>query len=158
MRTDIFRPGSGRSAAKCRPSNRHSRDGNRLACELGNIAVLRYVRKREMSVLTRKDVLPPTLDELKTRLAPFCRNHSVIRLEVFGALARGERRPGSDVDLLVTFRPDVHLGWDFFDLHKEIEDILGCEVDLLTRRSVEQDENPVRRRSILESTRDVFTA
>ncbi len=106
----------------------------------------------------RETGFPPTLDELRSRLEPFCRSHRIARLEVFGSLARGERHPGGDVDLLVTFRPDVPLGWDFFDLHKEIENILGCEVDLLTRRAVERDENLVRRRSILESARDVFTA
>ena len=103
-------------------------------------------------------VLPPTLDEIKARLAPFCRRHGIARLEVFGSLARSEAHPGSDVDLMVTFQPEVHLGWDFFELHKELEDLLGCEVDLLTRRSVEQDENFIRRRSILESTRDIYTA
>jgi len=104
------------------------------------------------------DVLPPTLDEIRSRLVPFCQRDGVARLEVFGSLARGDTRPGSDVDLLVTFRPDVHLGWDFYELHSELESILGCEVDLLTRRSVEQDENPIRRQSILESTRDLYTA
>jgi predicted nucleotidyltransferase len=103
-------------------------------------------------------VFPPTLDELKSRLAPFCQRHGVARMEVFGSLARGEQRPGSDIDLLVTFRPDVHLGWDFFELNKELEDILGCEVDLLTRRSVEQDRNSIRRRSILQSTREIYAA
>ena len=102
--------------------------------------------------------LPPALEEIEFRLAPFCRKHDVARLEIFGSAARGERRPGSDIDLLITFQPGVHLGWDFFDLQEEIEDLLGCKVDLLTRRSVEQDENPIRRRSILESTRDIFTA
>jgi uncharacterized protein len=102
--------------------------------------------------------IPPTLDEIKSRLAPFCQRHGITRLEVFGSLARGEHHPGSDVDLLVTFCPDVHLGWDSFDLHKEAENLLGCEVDLLTRRAVEQDENAMRRRSILESTRDICTA
>jgi predicted nucleotidyltransferase len=101
---------------------------------------------------------PPTLDELKSRIAPFCQRHGISRLEVFGSLARGEPHPGSDIDLLVTFRPGVHLGWDFFELHKEIEDILGCEVDLLTRRSVEQDQNSIRRRSILQSTREIYAA
>jgi predicted nucleotidyltransferase len=109
-------------------------------------------------MVTPRVTLPPSLDEIKSRLAPFCRRHSVARLEVFGSLARGEPHPGSDVDLLVTFQPDVHLGWYFFELHKEIEDILGCEVDLLTRRSVEHDENEIRRRSILQSTRDIYTA
>jgi predicted nucleotidyltransferase len=109
-------------------------------------------------MVTSNDILPLTMDEIKSRLAPFCQRHGVARLELFGSLARGDRHPGSDIDLLVTFRPDVHLGWDFFDLHKELEDILGCEVDLLTRRSVEQDQNPIRRRSILESTRDIYTS
>lgn len=104
------------------------------------------------------DVLPPTLSEIASCLAPFCQRHGVKRLEVFGSLARGEARPGSDIDLLVTFQPDVHLGWDFFELHTELENLLGCGVDLLTRRSVEQDENSIRRRSILESTRDIYTA
>jgi hypothetical protein len=109
-------------------------------------------------MVTPNDVFPPTLDELKSRLAPFCQLHGVARLEVFGSIARGEPHPGSDIDLLVTFRPDVHLGWDFFELHKELEDILGCEVDLLTRRSVEQDQNSIRRRSILQSTCEIYAA
>jgi predicted nucleotidyltransferase len=101
---------------------------------------------------------PPSLDEIKSKVVPFCRSHGVARLEVFGSLARGEPKEGSDIDLLISFQPDVHLGWDFFELHKELEDILGCEVDLLTRRSVEQDQNSIRRRSILESTRDIYSA
>ena len=109
-------------------------------------------------MVTPNDVFPPTLDELKSRLVPFCQRHGVARLEVFGSLSRGEPHPGSDIDLLVTFQPDIHLGWDFFELHKELEDILGCEVDLLTRRSVEQDQNSIRRRSILESTREIYAA
>jgi predicted nucleotidyltransferase len=109
-------------------------------------------------MVTPDDTLPLSLDEIKSRLAPFCRRHGVARLEVFGSLARGEPRRASDIDLLVTFQPEVHLGWDFFDLSKELEEILGCAVDLLTRRSVEQDENPIRRRSILESTREIYAA
>jgi hypothetical protein len=109
-------------------------------------------------MVTPNDVYPPTLDELKSLLAPFCARHGVARMEVFGSLARGEPHPGSDIDLLITFGPGVHLGWDFFELHKELEEILGCKVDLLTRRSVEQDQNSIRRRSILESTREIYAA
>jgi len=60
------------------------------------------------------------LDEIRSRLAPFCRRHGVARLEVFSSLARGEPQVGSDIDLLVTFQPEVHLGWDFYEPHKEI--------------------------------------
>ena len=109
-------------------------------------------------MVTPTPTLPPSLEEIASRLAPFCRRHGVARLEVFGSLARGDPHRGSDIDLLVTFQPEVHMGWDFFELHKEIEDLLGCEVDLLTRRSVEQDENAIRRRSILQSTREIYSA
>jgi predicted nucleotidyltransferase len=60
------------------------------------------------------------------------------------------------VDLLVTFRPEIHPGLDFFAMQDELEVLLGCRVDLLTRRSVEKGDNPIRRRSILESTREIY--
>jgi uncharacterized protein len=101
---------------------------------------------------------PLTIPEIRAKLVPFCERHGVARLELFGSLATGEARTGSDIDLLVEFRPEVRLGWDFFDLQQELEDLLGCKVDLLTRRSVERDENPLRRQSILESVREIYAA
>jgi hypothetical protein len=50
----------------------------------------------------------------------------------------------------------IRLG--FFRPSGGLESLLGCEAGLLTRRSVEQDENSIRRRSILESTRYLYTA
>lgn len=73
-------------------------------------------------------------------------------------MAKGETRPGSDLDSPIAFRPEIHLRWDFFALHEELERILGCKLDLLTRRSVEQDTNTIRRRSILESVQEVYAA
>ncbi len=101
---------------------------------------------------------PPSLEDLKPRLRAFCERHGIVRLEAFGSSVRGETRPGSDLDLLVTFRPDEHPGWDFFSLQEELEAILGCKVDLLTRRSVEHDENGIRRNSILQATREIYVA
>ena len=59
---------------------------------------------RELIMVPPNDVLPPPLDEIGSRLAPFCQRHGIARLEVFGSLARGESHPGSDIDLLVTFQ------------------------------------------------------
>jgi hypothetical protein len=64
--------------------------------------------------------------------------------------------PGSDLDLMVTFRPGVEPGLEFSAMQDELEHMLGCRVDLLTRRSVERSDNPIRRRSILESAREVY--
>jgi uncharacterized protein len=82
----------------------------------------------------------------------------VQRLEVFGSVARGDAQSGSHLDLLVSFQPGVRVGLDFFDMAQELERLVGCKVDLMTRRSVEQDANPIRRQSILESTCDVYAA
>jgi predicted nucleotidyltransferase len=87
------------------------------------------------------------LDDLKSKLAPFCRQHSV---------ARGEADAESDLDLLITFQPGVQPGLEFYLLPDEIERIVGRKVDLLTRRSVERDGNYIRRRGILDSALEIY--
>jgi hypothetical protein len=99
---------------------------------------------------------PPPIDELSSRLPAFCRRHGISRVEVFGSVAAGEAHPGSDLDLMVTFRPGVEPGLEFFAMQDELEQVFGCHVDLFTRRSVERSDNPIRRRSILESARVVY--
>jgi hypothetical protein len=48
---------------------------------------------------------PPTVQELRKRLPSFCQKHPIAKLEVFGSVADGTAKLGSDVDLMVTFRP-----------------------------------------------------
>lgn len=52
-------------------------------------------------------------------------------LSVFGSVARGEGRSGSDVDLLVEFARPVDL-FEFVHVKNYLESILGCPVDLAT--------------------------
>ena len=101
-------------------------------------------------------ISPPSIDEVARRIPEFCRRNGIERAEVFGSVARGQALPGSDLDLLVTFRPGIEPGLEFFAMQDELEQILGCTVDILTRRSVEQSDNPIRQRSILESAREVY--
>lgn len=98
------------------------------------------------------------IDELKSRVPDFCRRYGITRLEVFGSVARGDAHAGSDIDMLVTFRPGIQLGLDFFSIQDELEELLGSRVDLLTRRSVECSDNPLRRQSILESATEIYAA
>ena len=100
--------------------------------------------------------VPPSIDDLTQRLPAFCRRHGIVRAEVFGSVATGDARPGSDLDLMLTFDPEVHPGLDFFAMQDELEQLLSRRVDILTRRSVEGSDNSIRRRSILESAREVY--
>lgn len=77
----------------------------------------------------------PLLDEKRDALGELCRRYGVARLEVFGSAAGDAFDPGaSDIDFLVEFRAGVDLGpWmaSYFDLQRELEDLLGREVDLV---------------------------
>ena len=59
------------------------------------------------------------------------RNYPVKRAALFGSAARGEMNENSDVDILVEFLPDTR-GLVFFGLRVDLEEALGCSVDLIT--------------------------
>lgn len=90
------------------------------------------------------------IDYDKEKLRDFCRKWKVTEFSLFGSVVRDDFGPESDVDVLVTFAPDARRSlFDMVHMEDELVEIFGREVDLLTRRSVEQSRNPVRRDSIL---------
>ena len=97
---------------------------------------------------------PPKPETIAKLLAPYCRKNGIQRLEVFGSVARGQARRGSDVDLIATFRQPV--GLPFFAMPDAMAAILGVPVDLLTRESVEEMTNPFRKNSILSDAREIL--
>lgn len=93
------------------------------------------------------------------RIADFCRRWKIIRLAVFGSTVREELRPDSDIDLLVTFGSDAD--WTMFDhytMEDELSRLLGREVDLISMQAVEENPNPITRREILDSARQIYAA
>jgi uncharacterized protein len=77
---------------------------------------------------------PLSLGALRQRRAVIrrtARKHGASNVRVVGSVARGEQRPGSDVDLLVDFEPGRSL-FDLAALHDELEELLGSPVDVLT--------------------------
>ncbi len=95
----------------------------------------------------------------RDRLAAFCRAHRIRRLSVFGSVLREDFRPDSDVDILVSFDEGArHSLFDLVTMQDELEAILGRKVDLVEREAVEQSENYIRRRHILQSEEPVYVA
>lgn len=57
--------------------------------------------------------------------------HGAGDIRIFGSTARGQDRPGSDLDLMARFPP----GFDLFDLMQvedELETLLGIGVDVVS--------------------------
>jgi uncharacterized protein len=102
--------------------------------------------------------LQQPLASLEAELASFCRRWQVSALEVFGSAARYELRSDSDLDLLVTFGAEAD--WGLFDhvrMKRELENLTGRNVDLMTRRAIERSHNGPLRDEILGSARLLFS-
>ncbi len=73
-------------------------------------------------------------EQLQHQLGYLAEKYGVKSLAVFGSTSRGDATPESDVDILVDFNRDI--GIEFIDLAIELEEMLGCKVDLVSRRGV----------------------
>jgi uncharacterized protein len=90
-------------------------------------------------------------------LASFCERWLIKELSLFGSALTLNFSCDSDIDVLVTFRPEAT--WSLLDLVRaedELAELMGKSVDLVEKLAVEQSENWIRRRSILASTKTIY--
>lgn len=93
------------------------------------------------------------------RITAFCRGWGVRELALFGSALRDDFRPNSDVDVLISFLPEVNPTLaDLECMARELQNLFGRPVDLVERRAVEQSPNYLRRQQILASAEVVYAA
>jgi predicted nucleotidyltransferase len=127
-------------------TNAKSRNGSNRAADL--------VLPPPLPPRPRGKKRPPLVEEIVCRLAPLCRRHGITRLEVFGSVARGEARVGSDVDLIATF-PE-HPGLVIVSIEEECGRLLGVPVHLLTSEAADAMTNPYRKETIQRDRRTIY--
>jgi len=89
------------------------------------------------------------------RIAEFCRKWNVEQLSLFGSVLRDDCRPDSDVDVLVRFSPDAHIGLiGFSRMEDELSELLSRKVDLVTVAGLKE----LIRDSILAEAEIVYAA
>jgi len=97
------------------------------------------------------------LKEIREAVGAACAGRPIRRVELFGSRAAGTSHQSSDVDLLVDFDVDAKIGlFDLGAIREDLVEQLGVDVDLLSRKAVEQSRNPIRRESILSHTVPVY--
>ena len=95
----------------------------------------------------------------RKKLAEFCRRWKVSELAFFGSVLREDFRPGSDIDLLVSFNPKARISlFDLVRMQNELKGIFGRDVDLVERSAIEKSENYIRRKNILNNTKVIYEA
>lgn len=91
-----------------------------------------------------------------SQIPVFCRKWGILELSLFGSILRPDFRQDSDVDVLVTFRPDAQWSlMEWVEMRDELQAMLGRRVDMVEGRAIR---NPFRRRSILDSKEVVYAA
>lgn len=91
----------------------------------------------------------------ESALADLCRKYQVRELSVFGSAARGDMRPGSDIDFLVEFLPGAKVDLvDYASLMLDLSKLVGCKVDLVSKKGLK----PLIRASVLDEARLLYAA
>ena len=90
-------------------------------------------------IKAKLEMLKPTLKE----------RFEVETIGVFGSYSRGEQTKKSDVDVLVVFSADAHVGFfRFLELEEFLTRKLGVKVDLVTKAALK----PMLKDRILKET------
>jgi predicted nucleotidyltransferase len=74
-------------------------------------------------------------NEINNSIINYLRPYYPERIGIFGSFARNEQTPSSDIDILVKFRNTISL-LDLAKMHRELSQILGREIDLVTEPSL----------------------
>jgi predicted nucleotidyltransferase len=85
------------------------------------------------------------LDALKPQVMAVATRHGASNLRIYGSIATGHEHSASDLDLLVDLPDDQSL-LGVISLRQELEDLLGCSVDVTEAETL----HPLIRAQILE--------
>lgn len=95
----------------------------------------------------------------ESQIAAFCKKWLIEEFALFGSVVRGDFNKDSDIDVLVSFKPEAK--WTLFDhvdMQDELRKLFGREVDLVSRKGIERSRNHIRRREIIQSARVMYAA
>lgn len=76
------------------------------------------------------------ISEIKKTMAPVLQKYGIKRAGIFGSYARGEQRPDSDVDLLVSFGEKPLSLWDISAFKDELSLSVHKSVDVVSESAV----------------------
>lgn len=92
--------------------------------------------------------LSELLQEKREEILRLCARYGAQNIRIFGSVARGEAYEQSDLDFLVEMEPGRSL-FDLGGLQYDLEQLLGCSVDLVTDQGLrEQMRSRVQREAI----------
>ena len=77
-----------------------------------------------------------TTDVMTQKIAEYFKTQPVLKAWLFGSYSRGDERPDSDVDILVSLDYSQPIGLQFFGMFEDLKALLGRNVDLVSERTL----------------------
>jgi len=94
---------------------------------------------------------------MNENIKQFCKKWNIKELSLFGSSITNRFNNDSDIDILISFGKNSHYGlFELVEMKNELENILGRQVDLVTRKSVERNSNYIRSKSILSNLKLLY--
>ncbi len=97
------------------------------------------------------------LDFETEKIAQICQQWQIVELALFGSVLRTDFNLDSDIDVLVSFAEDAKV--TFFDLdtiEQQLSKLFNRPVDVVTKRAIEQSQNWLRKKNILENAQIIY--
>ena len=82
-----------------------------------------------------------SIAEIQNKIRPVLKSYGITYAGVFGSVSRGDDRPNSDVDILVKLGKPMGM-FSYMKLIKDIEDLLGRKIDMVTEQSLSKFVRP----------------
>ena len=93
----------------------------------------------------------------RRKIIAFCKRWQVVEFALFGSALRDDFSAHSDIDALVSFAPQSNWGlFEHMQMKQELKELFGREVDLVTRRALEQSRNALLRSKILNTAKVLY--
>ena len=86
----------------------------------------------------------------------WCDRWQVEEFYLFGSILREDFHPDSDIDVMVVLAPTITWGFEWVTMQQELADLFGRNVDLLTKASIEESHNWIRRKEILDTAQLIY--
>ena len=101
--------------------------------------------------------LVKNIDLPMPQIREFCQRWQIVEFAIFGSVLRDDFHHDSDIDCLAKFSDKSD--WSLFDrvkMQQELAIILNRKVDLVNKKSIENSQNWLRKREILNTAQIIY--
>jgi predicted nucleotidyltransferase len=114
-------------------------------------ALYKQAGKKKQDFLYNQSMKRDIILSLLHQHHPELTNFGVKSLALFGSVACGKETPESDVDILVEYQGSATFD-RFMDTKYYLEELLGCEVDLVTLQAIKPRMKPYILQDLIYAT------